>query len=44
MSSRRQDQIHGLGLATLFAKHPYLALFQKANWAEYLELLAQIFA
>lgn len=41
--SRRQSQIHATSLQTLFAKHPYIGLFQKENWSDYLELLAQIY-
>jgi len=40
---RRQDAIHPLSLQSLFSKHPYILIFQKENWQEYLDLLSQIY-
>jgi hypothetical protein len=41
--SRRQDHINSTSLSGLLGKHPFLGIFQKENWLEYLELLAQIY-
>lgn len=41
--AKRTDLITGESLSGLFRHHPYLLLFQKEDWSDYLLLLAEIY-
>ncbi len=41
--AKRTESLTELALSTLYANHPYLIIFQKEDWREYLHVLASIY-